>query len=485
MPSWQTKSLRFLQRLAGLLGCLFALQKQVVDHPSRWKALLTPRRAGKTELACAWLLDAAIKNPGKKFLYVALTRPSAQDIAWGIFHRLNDTFNLGAQFHDSRLDITLPNGSKILLRGADQPNWVSRLEGQEFHLIVIDESGLYSIDMRKLVYGSFGPMIMKGGSILLIGRPGDVKYGLFWDITRPDLRPGPRAEDGSWIVVDHEGGVQWSVFGWAAVDNPYVAEWWTKTVEEMMRINPEALQSPLIRRHLFGEWAEDSDKSVYGSFSVERNVTEEWVPMDGDRFGMATDFGWDDAQAFLVGCWNPARPDFVVLESYSEKNMPLKTALDRIAMYQERYPGLLMWGDPARKQLYMEMAIRFGACVNVAEKQEKHDFIDLLNNDFALGRVKIVRATNEGLVKELVELKKLVKEDGTWVEHPKQKNDRCDTLLYCWRHSRHYRYEEPKMGPAPGTPAYADQMMKEAFQREEERMKRKQSRNSWRPRFDH
>ncbi len=111
-------------------------------------------------------------NPGAKHLFLALTRPSAEDIAWGILHRLNAEYKLGASFHDSKLEMTLPNGAKIMLRGADQKNWIERLEGQEFKLIAIDEAGLYSIDLRKLVYGSLRPMIVKvGGRLMLIGRP--------------------------------------------------------------------------------------------------------------------------------------------------------------------------------------------------------------------------------------------------------------------------------------------------------------------------
>ncbi len=308
-----------------------------------------------------------------------------------------------------------------------------------------------------------------------------MNQGLFWDITRPDLRPGPKDEDGSWTVVDVKGATAWTVFNWSTFENPYVGSEWRAEIDEMVRNNPKVLEQPIIRRHYFGEWAEDANQNVY-AYSDEKNLADKWEPMEGDLFGMATDFGWDDGQGFCIGCWNPARPDFWVLESFKQSNMPLADALKRMEKYQERYPGLLMWGDPARKQLYMEMAIRFGACVNIAQKDEKHDFIDLLNHDLLMGRVKIVKTGNEQLIDELRSLKRLVKEDGTWVEHPRQPNDCCDTLLYVWRHGRHYRYKEPAILPKPGTPDHTNQLVRAMWEQEAKKAAARTKKAGWRRR---
>jgi hypothetical protein len=140
-----------------------------------------------------------------------------------------------------------------------------------------------------------------------------------------------------------------------------------------------------------------------------------------------------------------------------------------------------MWGDPARRQLYEEMAIRFGKVVNIAEKTEKHAYIDLMNNDFALGRIKIVRATNPDYLGELRNLKRLVKETGEWIEHPKQHNDLCDCGLYCWRHSHHFRHRQEPDVPLPGTPSFAEAEVRAMWGAERDRIAARARREWWKP----
>jgi hypothetical protein len=178
----------------------------------------------------------------------------------------------------------------------------------------------------------------------------------------------------------------------------------------------------------------------------------------------------------------------VVLESYKQSQMPLSDALSRMESYQRKYPNLQMWGDPARKQLYMEMAIRFGegSVVNPAEKEQKHDNIELMNHDFALGQIKIVKPENAMYIAELKSLRKLIKTTiqdaalneeraGKWIEHPKLANDICDCGLYTWRQSRHYRHQPVIPGPKPGTPEYAQEMAREIWQQEASARKEKRA----------
>lgn len=489
---FKRRGLRALRRLQGFLAHLFLAQLLVVKHPSKRKAVLTPRRAGKTEMACVWLLQTAMENPGQKLLYVALTRPNAKDIAWEMFKRLNKEFRLNAHFHDSYLEITLPNGAKILLRGADQENWIKRLEGQEFHLIVVDESGLYDISIRKLVYNSLAPMVDScDGTICLIGRPGFIRAGLFWDITRPEQLEGEKV-DGGWDVTDKAGGEEWTVFNWSTFDNPHVAKFWKAVIERKLRINPDIINDPGFRRNYLGEWAEDTEGLVY-AFDPVRNVIDDYEIQPDDHFGMTTDFGWDDAQGFVVGCWSASRPTLIILESFKKRNMPLADALARMEMYRQRYPGLLMWGDPARKQLYMEMAIRFGegSIVNPVEKAEKRDYIDLMNNDWALSAIKVVRGPNQQYIDEILGLRKLIKttiidaalneeRSGDWVEHPKLANDLCDCGLYLWRKSRHFRYQERPEGPQYGSIEWQEEQAREMWDQETQKRDKKAQREWWR-----
>lgn len=453
--------------VAALYSAMFAEQRVVARCSAPKIAVLTPRRAGKTRLICTIFLADAIKKVDGQYLYLALTRPSAKRIAWSIFKSLNREFKLGCKFLEADLCVVTPSGSRIYLLGVDQANWVDRVFGMYLDAAAIDEAASYQIDIEKFIKDVLKPCLAdRRGQVYMVGTPQDNIHCFFFDVTRPEEE---KREPG------------WEVFTWSTLDNPYMKDQWEQEIAEQKAINPAIEVTPGFRRHYLGQWVVERINNVYLYDEMTNEVRAAPPRHPEDRYTLGLDFGWDDAQAFVVGLYNPTSPTFYALEAYKEPHMTLDKAAERVRAYQEKYPGIRIVGDPARKQLMMELVVRFSLPIDVAEKTEKHAIIELFNTDLVLGKTKLVMPECTQLKREITTLTKLYKfrdNTGKWEEHPKQPNDCCDCLLYAWRDARHYLFQERPRGPDAGTPEYFNMM---ASKMEEQEMKRAQSRKgrSW------
>jgi hypothetical protein len=96
--------------------------RAIVSHPARFKVLTTGRRWGKDMLTLIWLLHGNLL-PGWRYWYVAPYRLQAKEIAWPILKMLVRGYGIsGRAISESELSVALPNGAKIQLKGADNPD---------------------------------------------------------------------------------------------------------------------------------------------------------------------------------------------------------------------------------------------------------------------------------------------------------------------------------------------------------------------------
>ena len=110
-------------------------QKTVARSTARFRTLAAGRRYGKTFLLRNQLARFAAQ-PGKTVLYVAPTYRMARDIQWGPLKSKLIELNWVKSINESRLEILLVNGSKIMLKGADNPD---SMRGGSYSFICIDE----------------------------------------------------------------------------------------------------------------------------------------------------------------------------------------------------------------------------------------------------------------------------------------------------------------------------------------------------------
>jgi len=439
----------------------FPQQKQFIDDPNKLKALWCTRRAAKSYTAGLYMIKECLENPGVNCLFVGLTRESAKGIIWKDIlkvidrkHRLNCTFN------GTALTMTFPNSSIIWVTGVDaDEDEMNKLLGKKYRLVCLDESSLYTIDLRRLVYGVLKPAVADPnasgdrGTICMMGTSSNFTKGLYYDITTK-VEPG------------------WSLHTWTAFDNPYVAKQWQEELDEIDTKRPLFKETPLYRQWYLNEWVIDTDKLVY-KFNQDRNLFEHRPPHQaGWSYVLGVDLGFEDDSAFVVAAFHENDPVLYIVATYNSKGMDLTDVANKIKYFQGCYEISKVIIDGANKQGVEEMQRRHGVALTPSEKQDKVTFIELLNADLIQGYVKIHKnATN--LIQELMGL--VWKTTGDQIdipkkEHPALPNHLCDAFLYAWRYCYQYMSEPKVVRPVMGTKAWHDEENAKMWEKEREKL---------------
>jgi hypothetical protein len=148
------------------------------QRKQRWAVMVAHRRAGKTVACINDLIRAALSDgkPDGRYAYIAPQFNQAKDVAWMYLRRFCGVIP-GAEFNESELRVELPNGSRIRLYGADNPD---RLRGIYLDGVVLDEYA----DMRPSVWGEIvRPLLTdRQGWAVFIGTPkGRNAFWSIWD----------------------------------------------------------------------------------------------------------------------------------------------------------------------------------------------------------------------------------------------------------------------------------------------------------------
>ena len=101
------------------------IQQQLHDRmqTKRWGVVVAHRRFGKTVWAINHILRDAILNPkpSARYAYMAPTYRQAKSVAWDYLKQFAGKIPL-VRFHETELRCDLPNGSRINLLGAENPD---------------------------------------------------------------------------------------------------------------------------------------------------------------------------------------------------------------------------------------------------------------------------------------------------------------------------------------------------------------------------
>lgn len=431
----------------------FAKQREIIEHPARLKALLASRRFGKSYLAALYLIITALKTPNIAVLYLAMTRESAKDIMLDqkLILILNK-FNIQYQLNLTSLIIRFNNGSTIKLQGADSnEREPAKLRGKAFSLIVIDECQDFTTDLRKTVYAVLkATTIDNQGTIILLGTPGNLieteNPPLFYSVT-----------------TEQEFKYPWVVFKGNTVDNPYMKVNFENEIAEQLKYNPGWADSNDYKREYLGQWVVDTDRVIY-KFNAIRNVIHEVPQADKFTYVMGLDFGFNDHSAFVVGAYSKYDPNLYIVKTFKKTKMTLDDVQEKLIEYMTQYKLNRIICDHSA-QMVETLRNRLHYNFVPAEKIDKFEYIDLMNDDLQAGKVKLLPGTDE-----------LKREWNSLVfDHrsPKPKElDSCenhlsDASLYMWRDSRHYLAKPVKNNFIKDTIDYWDE-------EEKRRLKKKQ-----------
>jgi predicted phage terminase large subunit-like protein len=126
---------------------MLSWQQKVFSDKTRFKVVAGGRRLGKSRLSAITLLIEALNCPeGSAVMYIAPTLGQARTIMWDLLQELGRPVIKSA--HINNLELTLINGRKILVRGADNPD---SLRGVSLTYVVMDECSFIKSDIWEKV----------------------------------------------------------------------------------------------------------------------------------------------------------------------------------------------------------------------------------------------------------------------------------------------------------------------------------------------
>jgi hypothetical protein len=385
----------------------FPQQLAFVNDLARFKVACCSRRAGKTVAAAVILLLSALASPGRTALYITLTRKSGKRIVWNTLLQYNREFQLGGVPNRTDLTLELPNGATIWVGGAKDESQLDAYRGtaKGYSVVVIDEAQAFPEYLEQLIDEVLEPAIIETkGSIILIGTPGRVRAGYFYDILRTGAAEllGPMnvqpANDNAGSDEDGAKAANaWSVHHWTIYDNPHIAD----VPDELARIRKRRRWSeshPTYQREYLGRWVAEHDALVY-KYDPERNGYDPAsLPadhFDGPewRFVHFADVGTVDADAVGTLAWRPDQPwvwllpdEVIVRETGS---IQLVTEMRRRwEQYKGRTVGFVYdpGGGGSKSAIDAQDA---GVPCEAADKREKVAGIDDINDDLLSGALRI------------------------------------------------------------------------------------------------
>lgn len=163
-------------KLHSLQGLVFRARGR-----ARYRVCASGRRFGKTTLGATELIVGAGEAPGL-YWYVAPTFKDAREIAWDPLRAMMPRSWLLKSPNETRLELELKTGSKILLKGADDPD---ALRGRGLKGVVIDEYA----DIKPALWDeAILPALLDGnGWALFLGTPRGFDH--FYDLYQQGQDP--------------------------------------------------------------------------------------------------------------------------------------------------------------------------------------------------------------------------------------------------------------------------------------------------------
>lgn len=463
------------------------VQARAAKDLSRRKSVRCPRRAGKSWYVLSEALEGSLRKRGSVWVVVGLTRPSVKQIFWSLLKQLNRDLELGLSFLEVELTATFLNGSVILFRGAETRAEIEKLRGGQYDGVIVDEcKSFHPLILTELVQDVIEPALSdRRGKLILVGTPGEILAGPFYEATcEPPVET--RGSDGRTRFSNCPFGVKvkgihvWSFHTWTLQDNVEMPHLWEEALE-IKRIRGYSDDHPTWRREFLGHWVPSNDILVY-RYVPSRHNFDGYLPPGHDwRKVLALDIGFDDADAIVV--WAYATTSYDVYAIYAEKRRhqnitELAKWIHEVKATECNDSPEVMTGDfgGLAKKLFEELATIHGLAFEPAEKKEKVDFIEIMNNEYDALRIHIIYDPDQSqvddngkpitLAAELLVNRWLEKSLGTpkKVEDPKTPNDLCDAHLYGWRWCDHRRAQPPERQLRPGTTAWWLEKQKSDFE---------------------
>lgn len=475
---------------ASLLDGCHPSQRDYGEDPSRFISALVGRGGGKTSGDIVRKIDKLCSIPNARLVYIALTRTQAENLYWAplklAFEQLGFRIGEDVFFNETKLTCTVARtGATLRLVGADKKSEVEKLRGQPFHEVTIDEVASFPTKLLKyLITEIVTPRLGDyNGVLCLIGSPGKVLSGLFYDITkRGGAKHRPYRDRNS---VDWKGKkwLGYSSHAWnlpndvVSVKNaeklyPRLCNLWRNHLLEKEK-EQYSDDNPTWRREYLGEWAADDTENIFKYRpELDGKLFNRWKPdiialkglgtgfakLEGKitdyLFGYGLDLGSRDPFALTVLAFKPGDPKrrlqhvfgFERREMYSQEIAKILIGEDAVKQVMrgdglpDKLGGLFgITGWPAAivadlaglgETQLLEMQRVYGIKIKGADKGRdyKYGAFEVVNGHFVDNRLDIIEGSD--LETQLLNLQFKPDEYGMPREDKSVPNHSSDSLVY-------------------------------------------------------
>lgn len=286
-----------------------AKRKAILKDPARYKVVCSGRRWGKSYFSLIYLLHKPFKNNERRWI-VFPTYRQAKMVSWSI---LKDIFaSKQVRINETELSITLDNGAKIELKGADKPD---SLRGVSTTMVVLDE---YSY-MKENVWGEIiQPTLAENqGSALFVGTPTGVQNH-FYDLFVKGQ--SSNSDYKSWQFTTIEGGF----ISAEEIDNA-----------------KKNLDKRTFEQEYLASFLTAANRAAY---NFNRDIHCK-VMDKSPRLFWGVDFGVASYMTAVLCCENTAGEVFV----FDEIGLQNSNTFELAKLMQQKAPNLPVYPDPAGK----------------------------------------------------------------------------------------------------------------------------------------
>ncbi len=427
----------------------FPQQNAFIKDQSRYIAAQCSRRAGKSNgLAFRYFITME-KHPKSTCIYLALTRDSARNIMWDVLKEIDDKYKLNCTFKESTLTVTHPNGSKLMLYGADMANFIRRLKGQKSPGIGIDEAQDFGTHLESLINDVLTPMLVdyKDSWLAVVGTPGPVPQGRYFDTT-------------------HLGRFGYSVHKWTLLDNPHIHDA-QKFIDDLIVKNEWQPDHPTLMREWYNQWKLDVD-ALWIRYKDTVNHYEVLPPVKKWNYILGIDIGFKDADALAVLAWSEEDKCTYLVEELITAKQDITSLIQQIEMMSKKYDLYKMVIDQGGLGLKIaeEMRRRHAVPVEAADKKLKAENVGILNDELRLGRFKAKSNSRFAQDSYLIQIDWVHSTPDKIVIKKDPHSDIIDAVLYAHKESYAFTHKPEVIKPAWGSKEWADAQHDEMWEAE-------------------
>jgi hypothetical protein len=428
----------------------FPEQLDFLNDNSPFITAITSRRAGKTTACAIDLLRTAIYNSEVVVLYITLARVNASRIVWPMLKKFNQERMLGGIINETTLSIRFPNGSIVYCSGAKDNREIDKFLGMKFKLVYIDEAQKFRYYLFDLIDRVIAPaLIDQAGKLKLIGTPGSIPNGPFWDLCTSE---------------------KWSHHHWTFFDNPHVITEnggisHKEILERELNRKGVTTNDPTIQREFYGKWIHDSNSLVYCYDSAINHYDS--LPQGKYNYVLGIDIGYEDSDALAVLGWNDTDKTTYLIEEKITAKQGITELIEQIEIFKSRYDihKIVMDMGGLGKKIAEEIIRRYHISIQPAEKTRKFENIELFNDALRTNRFKAKNKSEFAQDCMLLEWDTDKSKPDRKVISDRFHSDICDAVLYAWRESYSFTSQMIQIEPKYGSSEWGK---KEAIRMEEE-----------------